>query len=251
VKIRSAHCRAAASRFAWESRLRRRTVGWRLIVVLIKEYRHRDQRDEVAGRDRAYRSARSERSRAPLSLVVALHDEPMLAPPASAREVSGKILSRWPYREYPRSELLSARLRRRSPFGTASMGMSGQARRRPLAIARVAVCLAALLSQGTLLPLAHTAHELSAATDDGASRGAASGATETVRRRSPASPTHDASRCLLCAAFAHSRSGIVSLGVGAPAPFSAPEVLAILTAVWSGTASPAVARPRAPPSLAA
>jgi len=121
---------------------------------------------------------------------------------------------------------------------------------RPLVIVRVAVCLAALLSQGTLLPLAHAGHELKAAANEAASRVVASGGTDNIHRRQPVSRTHDASRCILCAAFAHSRNGVVSLGVRAPALQTTPEVLKTRPVVWSGTTSPLVTRPRAPPSLA-
>lgn len=117
---------------------------------------------------------------------------------------------------------------------------------RPFVIARVAVCVAALLSQATLLPLAHAGH--AAGTRAAAERLSVPGDAPALH--SSATPIHDAASCIVCTAFANSRTGAL---VQAESAAAGPVDLAIVrlsTAVWVGTAAPTAASPRAPPSSA-
>src|SRR5437867_3894852 len=89
-------------------------------------------------------------------------------------------------------------------------------------MARIAVCLAALLVQTTLLPLAHACH-------DSALRGDHPGAA----RVGSAAAGHDAATCPLCATLAHGRTGIATVAVGAPALQAAFDVPSAAAAAWS------------------
>jgi hypothetical protein len=115
-------------------------------------------------------------------------------------------------------------------------------------IARVAVCLAALLVQATLLPLAHACHDHALSAERA---GAARGGTGHVRHADTAAPEHNAATCPLCAALAHGRTGIVTAPLGAPAPQAALGEPPPTATVWSHRTAPIASRPRAPPALAA
>lgn len=130
--------------------------------------------------------------------------------------------------------------------------MRQQSRPRGLcAIAGVALCLVALLVQGTVLPLAHALHEAGRGGDGAAAwRARGASAADTVRPRSTRS-AHDATACPLCATLAHARTGIVTVTLRAPGPQVALTAPCLAAALWSDVASPTGGGPRAPPSLSA
>ena len=129
----------------------------------------------------------------------------------------------------------------RAPLIPAMKMLHRPRTRRPLAIARVALCVTTLLLQGTLVPLAHASHV--GATNHAASAG--------VHQAEHVAPTHDAATCGLCATLAHDR---VASAAPACAVGDRPVVVGLTSppvAAGHAAAARAPSAPRAPPVLSA
>ena len=124
----------------------------------------------------------------------------------------------------------------------------------PFDVARVALSVAALLAQGTLLPLAHAGHELPACSAGvaGVARPGTEGAgTTAVQGAAATLPAHDATSCALCLALSHGRTVTVAVATDGLALQTAVERPRVEIAVWPRTPASAAARSRAPPPLTA
>jgi hypothetical protein len=126
--------------------------------------------------------------------------------------------------------------------------------RDPFANVGVALCVVALLIQGTLLPLAHAWHEAGRRGDHaavGRARTASVAVGVGLRAIRTTPCPHDATACPLCAVFAHGRTGVIAVAIRAAAPQAAIAAPSRTAAPRIAVPSPTGLGPRAPPSLTA
>ena len=112
-------------------------------------------------------------------------------------------------------------------------------------VARGLLCVAALLIQTTVLPLAHAVHAGSASRVGAAAQRAATVDTPRI------APAHDAATCLLCTTLAHGRAGSVPVARVALALHPALDAPLVTAAVVYAIAARSTCGPRAPPALSA
>lgn len=113
--------------------------------------------------------------------------------------------------------------------------------RRRFVIARAVLCAVALVSQATLVPVAHALHA------DASRAHAAAG----LHRDAGGAAAHDAATCALCATLAQCRADRAPVAWRAPVLLQVPGAAAVVSLLVIPAAARTASGPRAPPNLSA
>lgn len=128
-----------------------------------------------------------------------------------------------------------------NPSGSWISSMFGRRWRHRFVIARAALCAVAVLTQTTIVPVAHALHI------DSSRAPAAAG----LHRDAGGAAAHDAATCALCATLTQCRADRAPVGWHAPALLPVPGAPAVVSVLVIAGAARTASGPRAPPILSA